>query len=1276
MKKRFLAILLMLAMLVSMIPAVALPAAAELTHDESIADGSVYVGGVKMEDKTYLPVGSTTPVTEKPEGGYAYVEFTSGRAYVTLNNYSYEGEGFTYNTADGTSAVIFANLGGGLVVEAQGQCSLTNTKDGGAAIVNTRYHVFIEGYFYMTLDADYGIVSPTTVDYDIEGTMSITNAVFGVVCKDFQASSYGDGRLKITASDTAIQAKESVSLYFEETEIVAGKKGVVLMAPIDEDEDIVSVRCKVKITAGECAVSTPSEIYISNWEAELEATVTDEGAVALVGDLNIYDLHPLSFGASADSLLVTDVVYDPSNATHQAYKTASYVHVAPHPANGAAGENVGASVTVAGVTMTDGDYLANDATAATKDQPAEGGYAYYKGGVLTLHDYRHVSAGTTADNEMGGGGMLDEYASTALIHTEYSLVLLLEGESYLENTNKEYGSLVTVEDGDLTVKGDGMLEGKSAMGLMARDNRLFVSDVTLKLYVLAQPYSDYSGRALSGYNGMDILNAKIEIECEGDDHLYALEAFDNLFMDGTTISCTSPDNAEGWAFLYAYDGAITNSEVTVTNMEVGISGITYIADSKINMDVAYIAFNGSGDGVSLMNCDLELKSDDCWFADDVSAIGCTLKGSCDGEVVSSGDDLTLINSDMEVATEHFFYDDIDITVSGGSLAVSSDSFAYLGDDYDIITRNTDFIISYGASAGSLTVDEQPFDFAAQKADIKDASYVKLVAVEEAPALTVGGIGLADGEYLANGATEPTTEKPNGGYAYYKDGTLTLKDFYHVYAGPVDVVSGRHTIISTYKPLTVILEGESQMREDGDYTDTLYGIYCASDLTVRGSGKLTDSDTNLGLLYAKGNILLEGATIEGDAGHQYGIIFAEKNLTINGGSYENVGLMAYKDVLIHDGVLDLWCIMAGEDMTVNGGKISVICQDYNNIFYVEHGYFILNGGEVYVKHEETGVVVECGNIIVNGGSLKLEADTPIYTGVSILSDSGSVPQFLGGSVELISTGGKVIGFFGGSMAKIANCRFTAKGLLVEPDFDLSEYGVFEAIYSQNNDYSDTKPYEEGLEYVTFFSIKPAGSISFNAGGGDGEMAALTEVSGNVALPECTFTAPTGKIFKGWSLTENGELLSDTVYVDGDITLFAVWEDDPGCAPETESKLPDGSETSDDPHDPDHTTPSGDPLDPDPSDPDDPKGDKGDKDDKDDKGDKDGLSVGAVIGIAVAVGAVFGGGGFAGCWFMMRNRSAVSVDPAPASAETPKAEQGSDDVADTEATDAQPPEEPNE
>jgi hypothetical protein len=186
-------------------------------------------------------------------------------------------------------------------------------------------------------------------------------------------------------------------------------------------------------------------------------------------------------------------------------------------------------------------------------------------------------------------------------------------------------------------------------------------------------------------------------------------------------------------------------------------------------------------------------------------------------------------------------------------------------------------------------------------------------------------------------------------------------------------------------------------------------------------------------------------------------------------------------------------------------------------------------------------------------------------------------------------------------------------------------------------------------------------------------------GPVALPECTFTAPTGKLFKGWSLTENGEVLSDTVYVDGDITLFAVWEDDPNDKSDVDPGnpgTPGNPGNPDDPGNPDNPGNPGNPGNPDdPTDPDNPDDPK-DPDDKGDKGDKNGMSVGAVIGIAVAVGAVFGGGGFAGCWFMMRNRSAVSADPAPASAEAPEAEQGSDDASDTETTDAQPPEETNE
>ena len=255
------------------------------------------------------------------------------------------------------------------------------------------------------------------------------------------------------------------------------------------------------------------------------------------------------------------------------------------------------------------------------------------------------------------------------------------------------------------------------------------------------------------------------------------------------------------------------------------------------------------------------------------------------------------------------------------------------------------------------------------------------------------------------------------------------------------------------------------------------------------------------------------------------------------------------------------------------------------------------------------------------------------------------------MELIATGGKVIEFFGDSMAKIANCRFTAKGLLVEPDFDLSEYGAYTAIYSQNNDYSDTKPYEEGLEYVTFFSITPAGSIAFNAGGGSGEMATVNELSGNVALPECTFTAPTGKQFKGWALSENGELLADTVYVDGAITLYAIWEDDPNYTPggTTPGGTTPGGTT------PGGTTPGG------TDNPDDPDNGSNGSDEN------DGLGAGAIIGIVLGSLAVLGGGGFALYWFVLRKKPTAPVDPTAPPEEAPETDVDIDTEKGAEATD---------
>ena len=83
---------------------------------------------------------------------------------------------------------------------------------------------------------------------------------------------------------------------------------------------------------------------------------------------------------------------------------------------------------------------------------------------------------------------------------------------------------------------------------------------------------------------------------------------------------------------------------------------------------------------------------------------------------------------------------------------------------------------------------------------------------------------------------------------------------------------------------------------------------------------------------------------------------------------------------------------------------------------------------------------------------------------------------------------------------------------------------------------------GLE--TTMAVKVVGhEITFNANGGTGEMA-KAEYVGEYTLPDCTFTAPTGKQFKGWATSSDGAIIEATTYnVTENVELFAIWEDIP-------------------------------------------------------------------------------------------------------------------------------------
>jgi hypothetical protein len=237
-----------------------------------------------------------------------------------------------------------------------------------------------------------------------------------------------------------------------------------------------------------------------------------------------------------------------------------------------------------------------------------------------------------------------------------------------------------------------------------------------------------------------------------------------------------------------------------------------------------------------------------------------------------------------------------------------------------------------------------------------------------------------------------------------------------------------------------------------------------------------------------------------------------------------------------------------------------------------------------------------------------------------------------------------------LAKVSNCHLTIKYFMKDPKFDLSDYVIYNATYSMKSDFSDVKTYTgEPIEYCFMFEVAPAGSVCFDANGGSGEMASVN-ASGNTKLPESTFAAPTGKQFKGWSLTADGAELVESVYVEGKVTVYAIWEDDPNYTPE--GTTPEGTT-------PGGTTPGGS---------DTPNDSNNGSNGSNGSDENDGLGAGAIIGIVLGSLAVLGGGGFALYWFVLKKKL---VPCAPAAEERPKTEEitleaeNTEDEAETKA-----------
>ncbi len=128
--------------------------------------------------------------------------------------------------------------------------------------------------------------------------------------------------------------------------------------------------------------------------------------------------------------------------------------------------------------------------------------------------------------------------------------------------------------------------------------------------------------------------------------------------------------------------------------------------------------------------------------------------------------------------------------------------------------------------------------------------------------------------------------------------------------------------------------------------------------------------------------------------------------------------------------------------------------------------------------------------------------------------------------------KLPGSFDASKAKAWN-GCTIQGSIIKVNA-----GVNEVSYTYDCGNGKTMPVTlnvVGVEAPTTYTVR------FNANGGYGSMAAVSNISGLYTLPSCTFEAPSRKQFKGWAVSPNGNVITGNSYnITADTTFYAVWE----------------------------------------------------------------------------------------------------------------------------------------
>ena len=564
--------------------------------------------------------------------------------------------------------------------------------------------------------------------------------------------------------------------------------------------------------------------------------------------------------------------------------------------------------------------------------------------ILTLDGFKYEGSGHTY--------MLDGYTNSSVIRSHADeLIIELKGENSITLTDPEDDSISSVavflhsvdEDAAFSIEGDGSLDIESgACAIDVNADKFTVKNTDIRM-------DAYFGIYMTG--NLFIENSNLDLTA--DEGIYVgqrPESGDEAGLDITDSTILS-DNTSYVMFIMPYNTAnITDSVIIASSRYNGLGG-----NYDINGDKTFIYVSMKEYIYSVFTEDYEVNLK--------SGISCIIP-----------EDEYLFNS-PEVLLDgnyHIFSEEYTTTSTHHYHACTDENCPLM--DYTHLLEHYD-----------------EADYGKHDTDGKDGTCSVCGAVYVPTGVYVGTVGLSNGEYLDNNGKISKT-KPDGGYAYYNKGRLTLYNYKYLGYAELDKTNDNFTPDYEYddsdiaagifseNDLEIVLKGENYLDiYEGE------GITTFGDLLISGNGSLmiyTYGDC----IDARGDLTLESGKVYLYSEDDDGLI-AKGKVYIKGGDLEiesyNECITGYCGVNISGGNMDL--VSNDEE-----GIITYTRADHESNYLFGGGDIIISGGNIEIESEEEGIYTERttfmsaegeeyasyggGNITVSGGDITIKCES--------------------------------------------------------------------------------------------------------------------------------------------------------------------------------------------------------------------------------------------------------------------------------------------------------------